>query len=878
MEHVEFNPVTDSCVVRHDNFDRKEVFEEAFDEVIKNDFRDLVFICKDEHVSYHSEIVASISPVIRAFVQKSKSCECSSFIKSQVELFVTLAGVHSDVLEMVMSCVYGKQPMRFSKTNLSEVSAIFKMLGVNRKSFNIENMSKFDLEATYHKPVNTFKRKVFSEHDSVQKRVKSSEEYEKMNQANYDEEIKKPVDRRAETIFKEHKSITMTKVEMKPESNLERFTPNPPPISQIPTNASISPNSDTPAENKIQMFLPHLTVTSVKQDHLENRKVDETNSEADDAMEGQEHAFQDTVREEFGPNIPLAETDLSDSQNDLKCPLAYCTTGKTFRVRCEILLHLAHVHYTDQLLDLYPYTRGGPCQLCLDQQREKVYSTSTKKAFVMHVGVTHEVVLNLLPQELKDVLSAMGKSKKSRKSKKKNAQESDLMSRSFMDSGDVSFSNNSFSNSFNEPNESDPVYDNYNQNYEEGSANFEDPYQEAPKSYEDPYNKAPQSYEAPYHKPHESYEDPYQEAPEMYENQYQVAPENFENEANEPYDGVVSNSSEAFQDENMYPEDNKYQESDIPLGQSEAYNQTPSEGQEGGFFTSSELENPEASQSGKGPTVKDDNHLTCHLCTMRSFPKKDDLLFHLTFSHFSKDLLQIHPYIENKECDLCPNDPNISTSMSSHLRHLGVAHREVIQFVTPDIAEQLRLEDPRTETSTEIDATKVEEEAKEIKQEVSRNVTVAPQETTSVQCSLCPNKVRIYSKRSDFLKHLSLGHYGRNILQINPFQEGQNCTVCQETSSKVFVPTKKEIHVCHLGVLHGKVFDYISEDLLEMVRSLPTLKKAALVKPEQKIDSLAESKLDVPTKEETTNENSTPADPALQEEAADPTLQEEVAK
>merc|ERR1719186_1773918 len=676
------------------------------------------------------------------------------------------------------------------------------------------------------------------------------------------------MERRAETIFKEHKSITMTKVEMKPESNMERFTSNPPPINLIPgpANASMPPNSNPPTENKIQMFLPHLTVTSVKQDDLENRKVDETNSEADDAMEGQEQVFQDTAPEEFGGNIPLPETDPSDSQNDLKCPLAYCTTGKTFRVRCEILLHLAHVHYTDQLLDLYPYTRGGPCQLCLEQQREKVYSTSTKKAFVMHVGVTHEVVLNLLPQELRDVLSAMGKSKKSRRSKKKNAGESDLMPRSFMDSGDVSFSNNSFSNSFNEPSESDPVYDNYNnQNYEEGSANFEDPYQEAP----------------------ESYEDPYQEAPESYENQYQVAPENFENHANEPYEGIVSNSSEAFQDGNMYPEDNKYQESEIQLGQSETNKQTPSEGQEGSFFTSSELENPEASQSGKGPTEKDDNHMTCYLCTMRSFPKKDDLLFHLTFSHFSKDLLQIHPYIENKECDLCSNDPNISTSMSSHLRHLGVAHREVIQFVTPDIAEQLRQEDPRTETSTEIDATKVEEEAKEIKQEVSSNVTVAPQETTSVQCSLCPNKVRIYSKRSDFLKHLSLGHYGRNILQVHPFQEGQNCTVCQETSSKVFVPTKKEIHVCHLGVLHGKVFDYISEDLLEMVRSLPTLKKAALVNPEQKIDSSSESKLDVPTKEETTAENSTPADPtlqekaadlALQEDTADPTLQEEVAK
>ena len=45
-------------------------------------------------------------------------------------------------------------------------------------------------------------------------------------------------------------------------------------------------------------------------------------------------------------------------------------------------------------------------------------------------------------------------------------------------------------------------------------------------------------------------------------------------------------------------------------------------------------------------------------------------------------------------------------------------------------------------------------------------------EILSVQCPLCTNKVCVYRKRSDFLKHLSLGHFGVKILQSNPYKDG----------------------------------------------------------------------------------------------------------
>ena len=120
-----------------------------------------------------------------------------------------------------------------------------------------------------------------------------------------------------------------------------------------------------------------------------------------------------------------------------------------------------------------------------------------------------------------------------------------------------------------------------------------------------------------------------------------------------------------------------------------------------------------------------EGHLTCHLCTMRSFPKKDDLLFHLTFSHFSKDLLHLHPYEENKECSLCEDDPVAATSMSSHLRHTGVGHGEVLQFLTPDVAEQIREEEPKSSPSTEPNETVANEpETKKITEPNDRMIHI----------------------------------------------------------------------------------------------------------------------------------------------------------
>ena len=96
-----------------------------------------------------------------------------------------------------------------------------------------------------------------------------------------------------------------------------------------------------------------------------------------------------------------------------------------------------------------------------------------------------------------------------------------------------------------------------------------------------------------------------------------------------------------------------------------------------------------------------------------------------------------------------------------------------------------------------------------------------------VLCKLCPkgpsNNVE-YSKRQAFLKHLTLKHFSAKLLQDCPYIEGQPCEECQQ-KSKAFVATRKELHVCHVGIMHGRVLDLLSKDLLETVSSMSTAKK-----------------------------------------------------
>ena len=100
---------------------------------------------------------------------------------------------------------------------------------------------------------------------------------------------------------------------------------------------------------------------------------------------------------------------------------------------------------------------------------------------------------------------------------------------------------------------------------------------------------------------------------------------------------------------------------------------------------------------------------------------------------------------------------------------------------------------------------------------------------TTVQCTLCEknNKVRTFEKKSEFLKHLSLIHYGKQILTMYPWSLGDRCRFCLESASrKEYRANKKELHVCHVAIMHQKLFELIPLELSQMISAMPANRRS----------------------------------------------------
>jgi len=812
------------------------VFENVFEEIAKCDeARDIVFLCDGEKLTYHSEIVAAVFPYIKKFVQNSKGCPCSLYIQKRAEIFISLDGVNPATMKQIMGCIYENKPLKFSQQTLGEVRNIFKMLGVDDKLFVVEktesrnrrpdarNGDVFRKVLGNNGTLDVNKRKMSVEGEDEQiakKRLidisindepetvhkskgKASEEQESSNTSKNtlgsnenkdvvpggnnqrdverDEPIKNDNVSQSEGQLKElqkSKSKEETIEIEKTESSVSKIVKEP--VSEF-TKEVGDASEQKPKDTNLQKILPHLTVTTIKQ---------EPNNDSDSLVQMPLIKQEPVESGETQPK-PLG----TESTSTLRCPIAICSSEIVFKTRSEILLHLTQAHYTDGLLDLYPFNKGQPCTICVEEKKPKVLIAQMKNRFVAHVGVNHEVVLDLLPAELKEILMVLPK-----RMKKLSTQEVSSL----------------------------------------------------PKPVDVTLDEAPPT--------------------TTQTEQYPVYPEGY----NYNYPGAGSYSQQS------YPNETGYQQQSYPPYNN--YPQYPSNAPSYPSYNSYPFEPSASNQQHAGAVIKDeppaavvkeepkvvikeepldpDTMYRCTLCTARSFGQRSDLLFHLSITHFSRNLMKMYPFKEHQICPLC----NVFTpkNMSSHISHVGLKHEEVIKFVPADLAATLT--NTASDTMQPKPVVRTDESsnvavaanvavapiiqaapmvAPPVDKPVSTQVESKPQPVTSsnedeptVQCEMCKanNKERLFTKRSEFLKHLSLLHFGKALLAAFPFAEGRNCNLCFETSKKMYTPSKKEVHVCHVGVLHAKIFELLPKEILQTVMEMPTMKKPvpnSLEKPMQ---------------------------------------------
>eukprot|EP00092_Neocalanus_flemingeri_P018570 GFUD01020107.1.p1 GENE.GFUD01020107.1~~GFUD01020107.1.p1 ORF type:complete len:1017 (+),score=252.41 GFUD01020107.1:102-3152(+) len=842
MSNTSFNAITETYTVKPKS-DKNKQFENIFEEVANSDEnRDLVLLCGKEKLSYHSEVVAAVFPFVKKFVQNAKSCPCSLYIQNKAEIFISLDDVDPMVMKLMMSCIYGNKPMRFSRPMLGEVRNIFKMLGADEKLFSIE---KEEAKRTETKARNgdvfrnvlgaassldiTIKRKGSDgdESERVAKRrvvdINMKDEEEPVPEKKEEpvpekkgepvpENKEKPIDiddnslKQTSIITEPSNLIENIPEPVKPEAVVEPpvkqdtvvelilkenipFAPKEREIIRVPQKPreiipvpqkprEVIPVPQKPKDTNLQMILPHLTVTTIKQEPKEAAVVN-AQQMPEIKQEPVEYTDGTTV------NPP------PDSNNSmLRCPLALCSSEILFKTRAEILLHLTQAHYTEGLLELFPFIRGQPCKICVDEKRPRVMMQQIKNRYVGHIGVNHEVVLDLLPAELKEVLMVLPK--------RMQRSSSNRRPETPMSKPEVSITLDET------PAPVLPAAIPPAQTYQSYPSTYNYNYPPTTNYHEQP------NYPTPTYPPPTSYP----AYPDY--NQYPATTPAYPSYGNYSFEAASAGQAKAETGPTTIKDESKNLVKEEPAV---VIKQEPADHTEVVY--------------------------KCTLCTARSFNQRSDLLFHLSITHFSRNLNQLYPFKDNQVCSLC--NMFKPKNMSSHISHMGLKHEEVIKFLPTDLASTLA--PPSGDLSSQPSSAVKPLESPVDKPKLSYSEVVAlpppekpvqkpveipaaapaasdPEEPT-VQCSLCQanNKVRLFTKRSEFLKHLSLLHFGKALLQAFPFAEGKNCNLCFETSKKMYTPSKKEVHVCHVGVLHAKIFELLPKEILQQVMEMPTLKK-----------------------------------------------------
>ena len=172
---------------------------------------------------------------------------------------------------------------------------------------------------------------------------------------------------------------------------------------------------------------------------------------------------------------------------------------------------------------------------------------------------------------------------------------------------------------------------------------------------------------------------------------------------------------------------------------------------------------------------------------------------------------------------------------------MGVDHEEVVSLLKREEMRQFDDDDTKNmddgkvnEKDNPHDSTEVivkEVEVKNVEKSKGSTETKVQEDEIKVvsetDCKLCQasgKAARTFEKKSDYLKHLSLIHFGKQILQTFPFMEGGNCMFCKE-QGKNYVAPKKELHVCHVGILHQKLFELLPPEIEKQIQEMPVAKR-----------------------------------------------------
>jgi len=527
---------------------------------------------------------------------------------------------------------------------------------------------------------------------------------------------------------------------------------------------------------------------------------------------GQNNTATKSVLDQEKDEVQIKEEQLET--DSVQCPVIDCKTAHSFRVRYEFLMHLTTAHYLDKFLSSFPFGKNAKCMICVDK-KAKQRTPKSKSAWITHV-LTHEESWQVFPDEVVEMVKKLPKRVKGVKKSSVATEDDEKLP---VQGASVEA-------------ELNPALDDGNTSYIEPHFDGAEPHFDAAEEANTATSEADSTLVM--EKTEESQEespDTTQELPDVDDADSTLVKMELQRIASLPiteeqFPQPIATSTATIDtnqlDNYFGPEDNVTPEpnSKIVIKQEAEYFEASP------LFSEKELEDPIEDKDNEVP----ESHV-CKYCTSRSFPERKKLLVHLSLVHFQRQILDKFPFKENECCPLC--DQIISTK-SVYLLHIGEGHEQVLSIM--DEEERAHWPEEASENHKEVlTETPPEAPKVDVNQEVSPNEEARDKSSDNksgeITCTLCSTNSRTFDKRGDFLKHLSLSHYGREILQSFPFNPDENCQFCWEESQKEYKPSKKEVHVCHVGILHQKLYAMITPEVEKLIQELSQKKTDAKTVP-----------------------------------------------
>merc|ERR1719341_1994259 len=97
-------------------------------------------------LAYHSEIVASLSSVVRNILKLENLGSAKLFTPKNSQIYITLAEVNPITLRIIMDSIYTCDVINFSSFNSVGIQSIIKLLGISEELFNVAEVGLADVE------------------------------------------------------------------------------------------------------------------------------------------------------------------------------------------------------------------------------------------------------------------------------------------------------------------------------------------------------------------------------------------------------------------------------------------------------------------------------------------------------------------------------------------------------------------------------------------------------------------------------------------------------------------------------------------------------------------------------------------------------------